>query len=362
MNSTLQAGALVVFALMSLAGPAIAFEPVAMEPIAPGGASPAWLPSCPDGCSAAYGCGSTGMGLGGDRAGRFVVGADFLLVRPTFSEAIAFARGVQTPTSLVTRQEALEFDHEPAFRIHGGYTRITAQTDVDGVVNGPGSFIVDPFGAVVGQVTIIDPANALFGQTLPGALGLPVADRIDTVAEVELNVFDVGLRREVPLQSQAWGMQWSAGARLADVNQYYASRVSAGGVTISQGEYFVDFRGAGPRMGLTLERRGGLGAIFASGHGSMLLGSYDMTFGASPAPGFVAGQEQHMTRMIPVTELEVGARVSPMSNFNLSAGYLFHSWFDLGTSGGRFAGLFTGQEDANIMSFDGLFARGELSF
>jgi hypothetical protein len=46
----------------------------------------------------------------------------------------------------------------------------------------------------------------------------------------------------------------------------------------------------------------------------------------------------------------------------VSAGWLFQAWFDLGTSGGKFDGYYTVTENANIMSFEGLFVRGEIAF
>jgi hypothetical protein len=314
-----------------------------------------------------------------DRAGRFVAGGEFLLTQFSFSEAVAFARGQQTPTSLMVQQEGLDFDYEPGFRVYGGYqldngwgearltyTRLEGEVEVDGVVDAnspPGSFIVDPFGAVVGTVFIIDPTNALFGQIpLPTVLGLPVADRIDTFASVDLNYWDLELRHGVPLDTSAWGMEWSMGARLADVDQFYSSTVTVNGAPLAFGDFTVDYFGAGPRTGLTLQRSGVGWGIFASGHGSVLLGTYDVAFSAQPAPGFTAGQSQSMVRMVPITEMEAGARVSPLANLNLSVGWLFQSWFDLGVSGGKFAGFFTGQDDANVMSFDGLFVRGEWLF
>ncbi|MBW3596862.1 MAG: hypothetical protein KY475_06245 [Planctomycetes bacterium] len=327
-------------------------------------------------------CPSAGaLGAGTGRGGNFVAGAEFLLVRPNFSDTAAFVRGVQAPdlSTIATHPETIDFEYEPAFRVYGGYrldngwgevrvtyARLTGEREEDGVITAPNQFFVDPFEAIVGQVTVIDPSNRLFMQTLPGAFAppgvpVPVADRIDTIAEVEVNVWDLELRRSVPLDSSAWGVEWSAGVRLAEVDQFYSSLVTAGGAQVAFGDYNVDFFGAGPRTGFSLERRGSFWAVFASGHGSLPLGTYDVEFTASRF-GITAAQTQSVVRIIPITEAEVGARVSPLANVNLSAGWLFQSWFDLGTSGGRYAGFFSEQDDSNIMSFDGLFLRGEATF
>ena len=77
---------------------------------------------------------------------------------------------------------------------------------------------------------------------------------------------------------------------------------------------------------------------------------------------FRASQSSSMTRLIPVAEAEVGGMWQPSDRLKLSAGWLFQSWFDLGTSGGTFGGFFAGADDGNTMSFDGLFLRGEVGF
>ncbi len=41
---------------------------------------------------------------------------------------------------------------------------------------------------------------------------------------------------------------------------------------------------------------------------------------------------------------------------------MFQAWFDLGASGGTFGGFFSGADDANVMSFDGLLVRGEFTY
>ena len=333
----------------------------------------------PDGCP--HACGSQGCGCqtGGcgdyslsDPDAVFFAGADYLFIRPHFSEAIAFAEGRQTPTSVSLRARELDFDYDSNFRVFGGYrfgggdelrftySRITGDTDVDGAVTQPGDFIVDPFGNIVGAVAVFDPASGLFGQILPGG------DRIETRAAVELNIYDLEFVRPVRMKAPNWYMSWTAGVRIADIEQFYESSVTAGGLQLARGDFSADFVGAGPRLGLEGRRYFANGdfALFARGYGSLLVGEFDVQSGNTvnlPVP-FQARQSSSFTRTIPVAEAEVGGTWQPSDALQISAGWLFQNWFDLGTSGGGFGGFFGGADDANNMSFDGLFIRAEVGF
>jgi hypothetical protein len=66
--------------------------------------------------------------------------------------------------------------------------------------------------------------------------------------------------------------------------------------------------------------------------------------------------------VLPVAEAEVGAGWSPLPWLNISAGWLFQVWFDLGGSGGTYGGFYTVTENSNIMAFEGFFLHTELTF
>jgi hypothetical protein len=112
-------------------------------------------------------------------------------------------------------------------------------------------------------------------------------------------------------------------------------------------------------------------SLFAKGGAALLVGSYSVSSGAS-FTGFTGGQEAERTITVPVLETELGAKWRPSDRFTLSAGWLFQAWIDLGVSGGTFYGTqiplapapnaFGGADDANIMSFDGLFVRAQYDF
>lgn len=300
------------------------------------------------------------------------VGVEYLLIRPHFSEAIAFAQGTQTATTFQTIGRELQFDYESSFRVFTGYRagngggelRLTywhsqADISVDGTVGGPGEFIVDPFGNLVGGVVVIDPADARFGNVLVGG------DLIRTTATVQTNVYDLDFIQPILLRDSSWSLSWSAGVRLADIDQYYESVITNGGAFFSRGDFFADFIGAGPRLGIGARRhfgRNGRFSLFVNGHGALLVGEDVIRSNVAPNVVFSLSQQESLTRTLPVIETELGASWQAGSRLNLSAGWLFQAWFDMGTSGGQFGGFFAGADDSNVMSFDGLSLRAEYSF
>lgn len=303
----------------------------------------------------------------------FSGGAEFLLMRPHFSEAVAFAEGRQTPASFATEARELSFDYGGSFRVFAGYHPQDAEgtlrftywhfrgdTGETAVSNGT-QFFVDPFGNVAGAVAVVDPSDARFGRIVAGG------DRIHAKAVVESDIYDLQWIAPLSRKPLGWLLDWSAGVRIADIDQSYESVVTGGGALLGRGRFGVDFAGAGPRLGLHASRpfgHAGALAVLAETHGSLLVGDYDVRSGNTvtvPAV-FSASQRESLTRTVPVWETELGLRWDVSDSLTLSGGWLFQAWFDLGTSGGQFGGFFTGADDANIMSFDGLFLRGELTF
>ena len=69
--------------------------------------------------------------------------------------------------------------------------------------------------------------------------------------------------------------------------------------------------------------------------------------------------------VIPVTEMEAGVSAALTCHSRFSAGYLLSAWHDLGWRGEPVranVALNTNYDDANILSFDGFFARVELAY
>jgi len=121
--------------------------------------------------------------------------------------------------------------------------------------------------------------------------------------------------------------------------------------------------GPGPRVGIQGRRYFGQQArwsLFARGNLSLLIGHYELVsrtleFDIDDFDTSLLVRK----RTVPVTEIELGASVNIRGRTTISAGYLFHSWHDIGIPQ-QVAGK--PLDDANILSFDGLFMRGELSY
>jgi hypothetical protein len=284
-------------------------------------------------------------------------GADILFVRTHFSEALAFATAtvVAPPpnTAVLLQGRELDFDYRGSFRgflgYHMGeqtdiqftYWRLDTNTDVNGFVGFPNQFIVDPFGA----------------QANPG-------DSIFTNAEVNLNVYDLDIIRALSTDEDRFDLKYFAGIRVADIQQSYTSFVANPALVRSNGVFQADFVGIGPHFGLTGSMRArpqGAFSLMAKGGAALLVGQYDVSSSAfiNGAGGF---QTADRTRMVPVIEAELGAQWQPCDVINITGGWMFQSWSNIGTSGGSFGGLFVQTDDSDIMSFDGFFLRGSVSF
>ena len=316
--------------------------------------------ACTDGSPGRCATGHEGCGGCAADAG-FYAGAEFLLLRTHFSQAYAFAQVAQTQTPPIVRNVnavVLPFDYDPSFRVFVGYSmgdnagdfRFTYwhfRTDANkgeqvGSQAGVSEFVVDPLGAMA--------------QT---------GDFITAHASVETNVYDLDFQLPILAGNCRWAITGSIGVRIADIDQKYSDPITtATGAAVTTGFFTASFVGAGPRLGLEARRyfgEAGRLSIFAKTSGSLLVGEYDFTAGAA-LPIFAANQSTHLTRTIPVAEMELGASWRPWRPLTLSAGWLFQAWFDLGASGGQFGGIYVPVDTANIMSFDGLVLRAELAF
>jgi hypothetical protein len=299
---------------------------------------------------------------------RWFVGADYRVIRTHFSEAVAFATltagaGPVGPDMRVVATE-LDFDYESSFAFFVGYHlseqadlrftywNLDSETGASGAP-GAGQWLVDPFGNIA-----------------------PAGAEIDTVASVDLHVFDFEYVRRAQDDCGYVSWSYSAGLRMADVDQFYESTITAGGV-LSNGVFEADFFGVGPYASFTgyVWGRRPLSA-FAKVGGALLVGDYNVSTDLLFPGVATAGQEADRIRTVPVLESELGVTWQPGPRFRLSAGWLFQAWMNIGVSGGTFDGenlplfggppgvdtVFGGTDDADIMSFDGLFVRGELDF
>jgi len=281
-------------------------------------------------------------------------GAEYLLLRMHFSEAIAFVTVTDSLQNGLPHEQAqareLNFGYNSAFRTYLGYhlspgadlqfTYFHFGTSVaaNGTSSSPAQFNIDAFG---------DRAN--FGQS------------IQTRANVQLNAFDFDFIKPMIVNRGCVGLRAAAGVRVADVRQSYGSSTyDALGNVMGVGTFATHFIGAGPHFGLQAQARPRPNSPFsllARGAGSLLVGGYDVASGADFTGLGGAGQAASRTLTVPVIEAELGAAWQPTPSFTLSAGWLFQAWWDLGVSGGTTGGKFVQVDDSSIMAFDGLFTR-----
>jgi hypothetical protein len=116
--------------------------------------------------------------------------------------------------------------------------------------------------------------------------------------------------------------------------------------------------------------------LYLKGDLSLLLGDVDVTttritddFSTPSNADTLLTQTISNRQIIPVTEIEAGLTGHITCNTSVTAGYLLSAWHDLGFRD-EFVGLTnanvsfleTGYDDANILGFDGFFARVEVAY
>lgn len=349
--------------------------------------------SCSDGCcedyvsgeDCAYGSKGGGSwldwcGFAGNKPSWFFT-ADYLYVRASFSEAVAYIEefddGVSTQGNIV---HELNFQHESSYRFGGGYRLDCCDEELrfNFTRLSSGAEATAPQGSLV-PYEVIGPDGPTF---------------ID--AGVDVKAFDLDYRKTIPLgggccecgdcidpcgdacgccdacsgpSCPAWDITWSGGLRFADVdwNRNYATFDSSSEVFRSA-DSRLDFKGGGPRVGLEGRRyfgKSGWCSVFLKGDISLLLGQMHQGIRRVDELGAVTFLEAQGRRIIPVTEIEAGLSTQLSRNSRFSAGYLFSAWHDLG-----FRDQFDIQtlvesnstDTANILGFDGFFVRLEVGY
>jgi hypothetical protein len=135
----------------------------------------------------------------------------------------------------------------------------------------------------------------------------------------------------------------------------------------------LSFSGAGLRTGLLGRRyvgRGGWFSLYAKGDISVLVGDMDIRTDTTDDPNgnpvTLRSHSNSARRVIPVTEVEAGLAMNLTSNIIVSSGYFLSAWHDLGMRDEydwNIPGLqLDNYDDANILGFDGFFARAQVNF
>jgi len=333
------------------------------------------------------------------RPGQFFVGAEYMQVRASFSEATAFVTQRQdatVPPVITNVFTPLEYDYDPSYRVYGGYrfcdcggeiqfgyTRYDSDASANGIPQAGDVIVAVPeevFTNTVGQNISVNSSvsaqslDLAFSKTIPLG-GCCPCDCGDTCCDTSCGCGDAC----GPVCCPAWDITWSAGVRYSEVDWDRNSVVvnPATGINENSALTTMDFEGAGPRWGL--EGRRYLGskyrfALFLKGDISLLLGNVGITNTRTQvtagAPAGVNITQFNTTQIIPVLDITAGGTVNITDRLTLSGGYLFSAWHDLGMRDtfdlmddpGFLNPTDLTFDDANILGFDGYFARAEFAF
>ena len=334
-------------------------------------------PSCGcDTCNTGGFCGLCGNG------GQFFFTADYLNVRASFSEATA---KVQEDLATGTdRFIPLDFGYESSYRFGGGYRLCCCGEEI--------RFLYT-------RMTSSASDTAVNGDLVPLEASPPPGGTTFINASVDAKSYDVEWAKTIPLGGcccndscgdncstgcgngccrpccPAWDITWSGGFRFADVhsNRDYNAQDSTG-FTVTDGRADMSFQGGGLRTGLQGRRyfgKDGWLSLYGKGNISLLLGNVDLKVLRSvddpttpTTPDAVNFQAYRNRQIIPVTELEAGATAQVTCHTAITAGYLYAAWHDLGfRDQDQLNTLLPVQyDDANILGFDGFFARVEFAY
>lgn len=330
--------------------------------------------SCDLGCCDECSYGGTGgffsSCLGGQPRWYFI--ADYLYVRASFSEAIAYLeQNDDLPTPTDTFHE-LNFQHESSYRIGGGFRLGCCDEEIRFMFTRLSSYAQD---------------FAPNGVTVPYEAGNEGGGTIIN-ADVDVKSFDLDFRKTIPLggpaccecsdccdpccgpSCPAWDITWSGGVRFADVNWYRNYNGLDEDLQSSRdATSTLSFDGGGPRFGLEGRRYFGQQrwcSAYVKGDISILLGQMHQQIQRIDQNEFITTQTAQGRRIIPVTEIEAGLTTQLTRSAFISAGYLFSAWHDLGFRDqfdfSAVTLLEDEYDDANILGFDGFFARLEFGW
>jgi hypothetical protein len=342
-------------------------------------ASGAWQDACGCNDNCGPGCGG-GCGSGcdwwfGSGRGSWVTGVEYLFARPHFSEPTAYVRrfgpaldqnGVFTTSD---RAISYGYDYESSFRAYIAYQLCDCCSEIRFTY-----WQLDSSDEV-SETTSAD------GFTVPTYFEVQpfVGNTLTSRSDINGNVYDLDCARCIRLGDDnsccdgcpRWDLQWSVGARLADWDyqkEVFTNVASEGRIDVD-----MEFIGAGPKVGLEGRRYfGGCNqfAVYSTLDIALVLGwfEHDLRRTTPPVavnPTTVEQFTSRVTRLVPVTEIELGASYAFAERWTLSAGWFFAAWWDLGMGETQTSNILGGNgpqfvlDDSNIMSWDGLTVRLE---
>jgi hypothetical protein len=344
--------------------------------------------SCDIGCGDECGYGSDSRsswlnccGMSGVSPRWYFIG-DYLYVRASFSEAIAYLEQDDNLPNPTDTFHELNFQHESSYRLGGGVKLGCCDEEIRFMFTRLSSYAQD---------------FAPNGVTVPYEAGNEGGGTVIN-ADVDVKSFDLDYRKTIPLGGPAccecsdccdpcgdpcgcsdaccepvcpaWDLTFSGGVRFADVNWYRNyNGLDEDFESARNATSTLSFDGGGPRFGLEGRRYFGQQrwcSAYVKGDISLLLGQMHQQIQRIDQNQFVTTQTAQGRRIIPVTEIEAGITTQLTRTAFISAGYLFSAWHDLGFRDQfDFASvtlLEDQYDDANILGFDGFFARVEFGW
>jgi hypothetical protein len=319
-------------------------------------------------------------GLCGERCGRICLDAEYLYVRAVASHSLAYADiapGVQDNVQL-------DFRHDSSYRFRGGYELGNCGEEL--------RFTFTRFNSYA-NAAVTDSTVADHDIVAPFVGIIPDGGQLLVDADVNVRAYDLELVKTIPLggtavcdgscgcggeccgdcgcggcapRCPAWDITWSGGIRFADADwsRTFVALDEVGGDIVEQAVSTMNFEGGGVRMGLEGRRYfgcAGIFSVFLRGDLSLLLGNLDtqvVLTDNSAQPPTVETTTTSTRNVIPVTDVEGGMTLQLSCRTRLSAGYLFSAWHDLGFRDDSSICV----DGANILAFDGVFARLEACF
>jgi hypothetical protein len=309
--------------------------------------------------------------------------ADYLYVRASASEAVTFMEVDNNTPGLNERTvNQFDFEYDSSFRFGGGYRLCECGEQIRFMYTRFDSFAEDEqdfdTNIIVPFEVVGEPGGTYFFN-----------------ADVDLNAYDLEYAKTIPLGGNcccncgdacgggcgdgccqpccpAWDITWSGGVRAAEADWQRAYvALGAQDNLVSDAVSSMDFDGVGLKMGLEGRRyffKDGWLSLFLKGDLSVLYGNLEFetvrTEEGGSVPDQVIRQTTENQQLIPVTEIEAGLSGQVSCHCRVSAGYLLSAWHDLGFRDEfQLDNVFPLQyDDANILGFDGFFARLEYGF
>jgi len=333
-------------------------------------------------------CGTSNVLAGGscgdDCCRQYFAGVDYLYVRANFSEMVAYVE--QDDADPFKHQDTFhqqDFQADSSYRLYGGIR--DCYSGLEWRLN------FTRFNSHAPSITK-DASDTTY--KFPLSPNLSPGNEITVSAGTRVNSYDIGCAKTILLGSPVccdpgcgdscdscqcgyptWDFTWEAGVRYADVawQQDVYSRPPTFEFD-THGLNRMRFEGTGLRFGLGGRRYFGYQgcfSVFLNGDISLLVGDVEITsilHSVDSTTTAKSTQQLVVRNVIPVTEIEAGVTGQITHGMSLSAGYMFSAWHDLGVRQEFFPqdqevelGI-SAFDDANILAFDGFFARLEAEF